>query len=823
MKQTRTTTIAWSICLIFTLLLSGCNGIPGLPTQTPTGTPAPTPPPVLQAEVVFQVDIPRNTPENPEIYIDLLDEITGLAINPRHYLLEEIADFQFATRISIPIGSLVKYRYGREGNPPAIEFTPNNKQVRYRLLKVSGPVIAKDVISAWTDFPYKEKFGRIGGKITDAASNAPLPNIMVAAGGAHTFTSSTGDFLIEGVPEGTHRIVAYCLDGAYDVFQQGATVAVNSVTPANIKLNKSPTVKVTFSVTAPQGSIRGIPMRLIGNTYALGNTFSDLSGGLSTVAARAPLMTMQNDGSYTLTLDLPVGLDLRYKYSLGDGFWNSEISKNGAFRVRQLIVPGKEMVIRDSIDTWTTPNYAPIQFTVKVPSNTPGTDTISIQFNPYGWTEPVPMWPLGNNQWMYVLYNPLSIVGSVGYRYCRNDQCGVADDEATKGLANQGLIFTPSRLEQNLQDEVEKWAWLQPSTSPTTVVSPEIQGRGSVFTAGIEFSPTYQTTWQAKWNLAFQSVKDINANWLFFTPTWTFTRQNPPVLEAQPGKDPMWQDLVQMAGWAQQKDFKLAVFPNSVQSGSNWWAGATRDAGWWQSWFDRYEAFLVNFADLATQGKAGMLILGEPSITPAVSGLLEDGKPSGAPADLAEKWKKIIANVRSHFKGTIYWATAFPQGTKALPIFIDSLDGLYVLWSAPINVSASAKEAEMVTEIGRLFDQELIKIKEAVKKPMIIGINPGSFDGAVKGCATVGSSCLPVDSLNQPAADISTLNVDLAEQASIYNAFLTVLNTRKWIDGFVSRGYYPPAAVQDKSSSIHGKPASDMIWYWYPKLLANPK
>ena len=56
-------------------------------------------------------------------------------------------------------------------------------------------------------------------------------------------------------------------------------------------------------------------------------------------------------------------------------------------------------------------------------------------------------------------------------------------------------------------------------------------------------------------------------------------------------------------------------------------------------------------------------------------------------------------------------------------------------------------------------------------------------------------------------------------QADVYQAMLNAVNSRTWIGGFVSRGYYPPVALQDASASIHGKPASDELWYWYPRLL----
>ena len=52
---------------------------------------------------------------------------------------------------------------------------------------------------------------------------------------------------------------------------------------------------------------------------------------------------------------------------------------------------------------------------------------------------------------------------------------------------------------------------------------------------------------------------------------------------------------------------------------------------------------------------------------------------------------------------------------------------------------------------------------------------------------------------------------------------LNAINLRPWVSGFVSRGYFTPVALQDKSASIHGKPTSDILWYWFPRLLGNIK
>src|SRR5659263_274802 len=85
------------------------------------------------------------------------------------------------------------------------------------------------------------------------------------------------------------------------------------------------------------------------------------------------------------------------------------------------------------------------------PAYTPVTDIVSIQFNPYGWTEPIPMWPLGNNQWVYQLYSPLNMLGDFEYRYCRNDQCGIADDVQTS-TGHLGRPVSTSLVPQDLQD-----------------------------------------------------------------------------------------------------------------------------------------------------------------------------------------------------------------------------------------------------------------------------------------------------------------------------------------------------------------------------------
>jgi hypothetical protein len=91
---------------------------------------------------------------------------------------------------------------------------------------------------------------------------------------------------------------------------------------------------------------------------------------------------------------------------------------------------------------------------VTVPANTPASDAISIQFNPFTWFEPIPMWKEADGTWTYVLNGPLDFGGALAYRFCRNLQCGSADDIDTAGPSSSGRTVMPSAEPQTITDTV---------------------------------------------------------------------------------------------------------------------------------------------------------------------------------------------------------------------------------------------------------------------------------------------------------------------------------------------------------------------------------
>ena len=773
------------------------------------------------AEIVFRVETPNQGPQGAHVYLDILDEVTGLGLNPLRYPMELESPNNYVAHIPVAVNSVVKYRFTREGAPPAVEYTSTGKQVRYRLFYADGPSEVKDIVSAWNDYSYSGPVGRIQGQVMDIATGAPVPNLLVAAGGSHTITSSSGYFLLDGMALGVHNLVVYSLDGAFQTFQQQAVVAVDSATPANIQVAPAQFVSVTFVAHGPAENIPGIPIKLVGNIYQLGNTFADLDGGVNIVASRAPYMTLASDGIYSLTIYLPAGLDLRYKYTLGDGFWNAEHSGDVRFTVRQMIVPNTDTVVKDTIDSWYSGSYQPITFSVTTPTDTPPNETISIQLNPYGWTQPIPMWPLGNNQWMYIIYSPLELLGNVNYRFCRNDQCGITDAVAMGGNQTDEYSFTGGQEAQELKHQIQAWKWQQALEGSTTVATMEVNPRRSGFISGIEFQAGYHPSWQPYMGGALQSVADLRANTVVLSPTWHYTRTNLPVLEPIPGEDALWYDMGQLGAWSQQRDLRLIIYPQTKfysMDELEWWQDADKDAGWWRSWFDRYRAYLMHHADMANHLNAEGLVLGEPGALPSFpDGVLSDGASSGV-INAEEEWSQLIDDIRSRYSGALYWAVHYDESLQLLPDFVSRSDSIYLIWSSPLSDQNDASQNDLLSAFGKQLDEDILPLKNRMNKPLLLALSYASMDGAAKGCAPIGDQCFEYEILDQPSPDYSQFSVDLEEQADIYNAALLAVNQRDWVDGFVSRGYYPPAALHDLSSSVHGKPSADVLWYWYTQL-----
>jgi hypothetical protein len=569
---------------------------------------------------------------------------------------------------------------------------------------------------------------------------------------------------------------------------------------------------------------------MAGNLLQLGNTFADLSGGINTLASRMPILSPLPDGSFGLIISLPVGADMRYKYTLGDGLWNTERSTDGGFVIRQLIVPNTPIVIEETIETWHAGNTSSITFDIVVPEHTPPEEGVSIQFHPYGWTEPLHMWHLGEERWAFILYSPLDLINQLGYRYCRADQCGHADDDRTPGVFSSGQIIETSPDPLGLPDTIETWRWLETAFPEVGVTDIAIPPRGSDFIAGFEFQPFHHPSLIPYIPNALDDMVARGANWVTFTPSWSFTRIDPPVLELVTGQDALWPEMINMVDQAEARDLNVAIrpvphFPTALDA---WWSSAPRDFPFWVSWFDQYRAFALHHADLAERSGAQTLILGGAWMAAALpEGTLADGSIANVPQDADQRYQNLIGEIRERFDGTLAWAIPYSEAISDPPAFLNKVDEIHIFWSAPLSQDPSANSETLQSNAKSIIDGDISTMRrnwnpDSDDKPIIISIAYPSVDGSFSGCLPDPFvDCLSPEALNYPAPDLPLLNIDFVQQARAYDSVFAAINEVDWISGAVSRGYYAPAILHDKSTSVHGKPAGDVIRYWYNQFLRD--
>src|SRR4030065_744958 len=245
-------------------------------TKSPTIVPTSTPfIPSIDALVTCRVSLPESLPLGDTLYLTILDEVTGLGLNPKRYIMEAEDDTHYFVILPFVMGSMIQYRYQRQGSILAQEHLPDGRPVRYRLFHLEGPGTIEDIVSRWTDTSFHSPSGELRGRIIDASTGKPQPSIMISAGGYQVYTRADGSFLIKPLPPGTHNLITFALNGAYQPLQQGALIQADASTYAEIYVRPSKLITATFLVSLREDTPPNIQVRLAGNLYQFGNSFTD--------------------------------------------------------------------------------------------------------------------------------------------------------------------------------------------------------------------------------------------------------------------------------------------------------------------------------------------------------------------------------------------------------------------------------------------------------------------------------------------------------------------------------------------------------------------
>lgn len=788
-----------AVSLLAGLLLAGCSSGSNYPYPISTPLPLPT------FAVSFLVRVPADSPAGVKVVLSILDEVTGLTLNPMNYEMKSADSGLWQLQLDFPRNALVHYRYSLQSGE--IEAGSGSGMVDYRTYYASGNNQVEDTVAHWTGTDFHGTTGRIRGLIRDAVSGLAIPGLVVGTAGMRTLTDTNGYYLLSGVPTGKQTLVAFDMDGSYRPFIQEAIVADGQDTPANLLLSPAPRVTISFHLYIPQAETpAGAQIRMVGNLLMLGNTFQPGAASTMVEPARAPLMTPLADGTYILSLSLPVGTHIRYKFTLGDGFWNAERDTQGRLVLRDLIVPEHDTIIENGVLSWRSSAQGPITFNVITPASTPSSEKVYIQFSPFQgiWMRPIPMWMIGPQQWTYSLQSPLEWPGPVSYRYCRNGMCGLADDLATAGSQAVGRQFLVTNTPQTTVDSVLGWtAWPDTSGALHPAPSASVPDRlrfGVMFTS-VRWAPPYDS--------AIADLISLRAGTVFLSPQWYLGANAPlPEIRYLPElASPLYQDVITQLAYLRAAGIRPALSP-AVEAlaglTSDWWDTAPRDTAWWDSFFLTYANFLFTYADIAQQNGVEELVIARADMLHAMPGL------PGTPADIETRWRVLVRNVRLRYAGKIVVELPLTDGFPAVPQFFDEIDEILIRVSGPLTAGTNSPE-EMKAAAGALLDEKLAGIR-ALGKPIFLAPAYASLGGADAGCPRDAmGACMPV-SLILSGSDLAlTLAPDFDAQTRAYQALLLAAAERDWISGFFSWGYYPAVALRDASPSIHGKPVELLL------------
>ena len=498
--------LQFTVMLLALVLLNGCS----IPFMS-TGTELTEPEIIEKAQIIFLLNLYQPLEEGEQLEFVVVDEVTGVPYNQERIEMSQVDAYTYGARYQARVGTVVTYRYEKiTGDGRSVELNPQGEGVEYRVFRVSGPENTIDMISGWqAEEEMRPANAYITGQVVRKDTGIPLPDIFVYCAGIRARTDGNGNFTIYPVPEGEHVLTALSMDGTYLPFQQKAITSASDSTPVEIPLLAAAWKQVTFHVTVPEGTVDGAPVRVAGNLAQFGNVFTNLGGGVSVDVNQMPTLTKTASGDYTLKISLPAETDIRYKYTLGDGFWNAEHDEDQSFEVRQLIIPDTtgNVEIKDEIFSWHSSDTQAIWFRVNVPEYTPDNESIGVQFKLADWMPSLPMYYLQGQDWAYPLISPHNFSGEISYRYCRNGMCSgeyQPGTELTEAIRRTATHFTQPEV---ISDQVESWSLYQDGLTPENSLVGE--ARGEDFSGGIIFSPFYTPAWHAGVLSSIGNVKGL--------------------------------------------------------------------------------------------------------------------------------------------------------------------------------------------------------------------------------------------------------------------------------------------------------------------------
>jgi hypothetical protein len=412
----------------------------------------------------------------------------------------------------------------------------------------------------------------------------------------------------------------------------------------------------------------------------------------------------------------------------------------------------------------------------------------------------------------------------IGYRYTR-DGVGFPTAEEFKPDSDKTLHWVNPLPGTVINDVVTKWRWcpmpgyIMPiiaSAAKTTSITKRINNEE--FQCGYQFIDFWWGPFHDLVRGTNLGIKNGNGNWIkiaapvgvaqiepVFKLNWDVVSDNPIY---PPG------ELEYQISQAQNDGLNVLLTPQ--------WGSLEVDCGkqysdeWWDSFYTEMERFSTYFATLAE--KCGVKYL-------ALTGM-GMWNNINAPSNIKDKFAEYIANTRQHYSGklgmVIQLSGSFhsPANTWPLGYFPEKFDFLAIGGPGRLSDSKEPTVDEMKANFKQILESAVAPLYEKYQKPIILySVGYPSLDGAASGAFTHDDP--PMD-VYAPYSD--KYQLDLEEQAEIFEALLQVVAETPYIIGFYPfNSYWPSPLPLSKLYNVWDKPAGQIIAGWYQRFIDELK
>jgi hypothetical protein len=266
--------------------------------------------------------------------------------------------------------------------------------------------------------------------------------------------------------------------------------------------------------------------------------------------------------------------------------------------------------------------------------------------------------------------------------------------------------------------------------------------------------------------------------------TWYMADANSNTIAADPNRTPTDSSVLHAMQSARSLGLNVVLKPHVNPNDGSWRGGIHPTDP--TAWFRSYETFIDHYADLARQGGAEMLVIG-------------DELKSMSGWNNASQWKSIITGIRKRFHGKLTYAANYDEINVS---FWSSMDYVGVDAYFPLASTSDPSVSDLVSAwSSRGYLANLQHAAEVTGKPVLF--------------TEIGYRSEP-NTASHPGVWATSALVDQAAQANAYEAAFEAFAGRPWFAGMYWWNWPAalPASGQDSDYPPYLKPAESVMTSW---------